>query len=75
MWGETRKGPDSWEWNKGGFKGEGVQSVAEHTGSECRRLEWAGRAQQETGGGKGAEETAKTKYENTVRKHATLQPI
>lgn len=52
-----------------------MQSVVEHTGSECRRLEWAGRAQQETGGGKGAEETAKTKYENTARKHATLQAI
>lgn len=59
---------------KGGFKGEGVQSVVEHMWSECR-LEWAGRAQQETGGGKGAEETAKTKYEKCVRKHATLQAI
>lgn len=43
--------------------------------SECRRLEWAGRAQQETGGGKCAKETPQTKYENTMKKHATLQAI
>lgn len=51
-----------------------MQSVVEHMWSECR-LEWAGKAQQETGGEKGAEETAKTKYEKNVRKHATLQAI